>query len=79
MWIKFKVYLYAHSPEQVRVPIIVVGCSIINNEYHNQSGIEIITTSIREQYREIETCFDWSAHVREIFHFKHLKSIHILC
>lgn len=68
---KFKVYLYAYSPEQVRVPIIIAGCSVTNREYHNQSGMEIITTSIREQYLEIETCFDWSAHhiVREIFTF----------
>ncbi|KAF8084477.1 hypothetical protein N665_0716s0022 [Sinapis alba] len=46
---------------EVRVPIILVGYSVTNNEYHNQFGTEIMTTSIREQYREIETCFDWSA------------------
>ncbi|WZY83341.1 hypothetical protein YC2023_029725 [Brassica napus] len=54
---------------EVRVPIIMAGCSVTNREYHNQSGIEIITTSIREQYLEIETCFDWSAHhiARKVF------------
>ncbi|KAL0675707.1 hypothetical protein Bca4012_003688 [Brassica carinata] len=54
---------------EVRVPIIIAGCSVTNREYHNQSGMEIITTSIREQYLEIETCFDWSAHhiARKVF------------
>ncbi|XP_048606068.1 mitochondrial Rho GTPase 3 [Brassica napus] len=54
---------------EVRVPIIIAGCSVTNREYHNQSGMEIITTSIREQYPEIETCFDWSAHhiARKVF------------
>ncbi|KAG2316147.1 hypothetical protein Bca52824_019269 [Brassica carinata] len=46
---------------EVRVPTILVGYSVTNNEYHNQFVIEIMTTSIREQYREIETCFNWSS------------------
>ncbi|CAH8361583.1 unnamed protein product [Eruca vesicaria subsp. sativa] len=45
---------------EVRVPIIVAGHTVTNNEYGFHFGVELMTTSIREQYLEIETCFDCS-------------------
>ncbi|CAH2055034.1 unnamed protein product [Thlaspi arvense] len=46
---------------EVRVPIIVAGHRADIKRDHNQSSIEQIRTHMMQQFREIETSFDWSA------------------
>ncbi|KAF8091864.1 hypothetical protein N665_0433s0031 [Sinapis alba] len=45
---------------EVRVPIVVAGYRVIKKE-HNPINIEEITTPIRQQFREIKICIEWSA------------------
>ncbi|KAL0858057.1 hypothetical protein Bca101_063211 [Brassica carinata] len=44
---------------EVRVPIVVAGYRVTEKE-HNPISIEEITSHIRQQYREIEMCIEWS-------------------
>ncbi|KAJ4869496.1 Mitochondrial Rho GTPase 3 [Raphanus sativus] len=45
---------------EVRVPILVAGYRVIKKE-HNPISIEEIMSPIRQQYREIEICIEWSS------------------
>ncbi|KAG2318330.1 hypothetical protein Bca52824_021452 [Brassica carinata] len=44
---------------EVRVPIVVAGYRVTEKE-HNPISIEEITSHIRQEYREIEMCIEWS-------------------
>lgn len=52
--------------EQVRVPVIVVGCKLDLRDENQQVSLEQVMSPIMQQFREIETCIECSA-------FKHIQ------
>lgn len=57
------------SNEQVKVPVIVVGCKLDLRDENQQVSLEQVMSPIMQQFREIETCIECSA----------LKQIQVLC
>lgn len=47
--------------EQVKVPVIVVGCKLDLRNDHNAVSLEHVMSPIMQQFREIETCIECSA------------------
>ena len=52
--------------EQVKVPVIVVGCKLDMRDENQQVSLEQVMSPIMQQFREIETCIECSA-------FKHIQ------
>jgi len=47
--------------EQVKVPVIVVGCKLDLRDENQQVSLEQVMSPIMQQFREIETCIECSA------------------
>ena len=47
--------------EQVKVPVIVVGCRLDLRDENQQVSLEQVMSPIMQQFREIETCIECSA------------------
>lgn len=47
--------------EQVKVPVIVVGCKLDLRDETQQVSLEQVMMPIMQQFREIETCIECSA------------------
>ena len=47
--------------EQVKVPVIVVGCKMDLRDENWRVSLEQVTSPIMEKFREIETCTECSA------------------
>jgi GTPase SAR1 family protein len=47
--------------EQVKVPVIVVGCKLDLRDENRQVSLEQVMSPIMENFREIETCTECSA------------------
>ena len=47
--------------EQVKVPVIVVGCKLDLRDEQQQASLEQVMSPIMQQFREIETCIECSA------------------
>lgn len=47
--------------DQVRVPVIVVGCKLDLRDEQQQASLEQVMSPIMQQFREIETCIECSA------------------
>lgn len=59
--------------DQVKVPVIVVGCKLDLRDDQHQVSLELVMSPIMQQFREIETCIECSA-------FKHIQvDFHALC
>jgi GTPase SAR1 family protein len=54
------------NDEQVKVPVIVVGCKLDLRDENQQVSLEQVMSPIMQQFREIETCIECSA-------FKHIQ------
>lgn len=50
-----------NSDEQVKVPVIVVGCKLDLRDDQQQMSLEQVMSPIMQQFREIETCIECSA------------------
>ncbi|MBA0680845.1 hypothetical protein Goari_012522, partial [Gossypium aridum] len=48
--------------EQVKVPVIVVGCKLDLRDDQQQVSLEQVMSPIMQQFREIETCIECSAY-----------------
>lgn len=47
--------------EQVRVPVVVVGCMLDKRDEQYPVSLEQVMSPIMQQFREIETCIECSA------------------
>lgn len=47
--------------EQVKAPVIVVGCKLDLRDEGYHMSLEQVMTPIMQQFREIETCIECSA------------------
>lgn len=47
--------------EQVKVPVIVVGCKLDLRDDEHPLSLEQVMSPIMQQFREIETCIECSA------------------
>ncbi|KAI3861214.1 hypothetical protein MKX03_016636, partial [Papaver bracteatum] len=63
---------------EVKVPVIVVGCKLDPRE--NKVNLKEVMSPIMQQFREIETCIECSAHkfiqVQEVFHIAQKAVLH---
>lgn len=52
---------YVYICEQVKVPVIVVGCKLDLRDEQRAVSLEQVMSPIMHQFREIETCIECSA------------------
>ncbi|KAG4919829.1 hypothetical protein JHK85_058110 [Glycine max] len=66
--------------EQVKVPVIVVGCKLDLRDENQQVSLEQVMSPIMQQFREIETCIECSAsrhiQVPEVFYYAQKAVLH---
>lgn len=52
--------MFEHN-DQVKVPVIVVGCKLDLRDENQPVSLEQVMSPIMQQFREIETCIECSA------------------
>lgn len=65
---------------EVKVPVIVVGCKLDLRDENQQVSLEQVMSPIMQQFREIETCIECSAHkqiqIPEVFYYAQKAVLH---
>ncbi|XVF06106.1 hypothetical protein REPUB_Repub06bG0019500 [Reevesia pubescens] len=65
---------------EVKVPVIVVGCKLDLRDDQQQVSLEQVMSPIMQQFREIETCIECSAHkhiqIPEVFYYAQKAVLH---
>ncbi|KDP23523.1 hypothetical protein JCGZ_23356 [Jatropha curcas] len=65
---------------EVKVPVIVVGCKLDLRDENYQVSLEQVMSPIMQQFREIETCIECSAHkhiqIPEVFYYAQKAVLH---
>ncbi|GAB2296859.1 Mitochondrial Rho GTPase 1 [Dionaea muscipula] len=65
---------------EVRVPVVVVGCKLDLRDEYQHVSLENVMSPIMQQFREIETCIECSAHnhiqIPEVFYYAQKAVLH---